>query len=368
MKYIVYLTTNTKSFYNNHPKIYIGVHATENPDIFDGYLACGCWVNQPSSYKYPKTPIQYAIKKYGTDAFKRQVLYIFDSEEEAYKKEEELVDFNFIKLPYVYNACLGGMGGNCGKPVYQFDLNGNLIKEWKYSKEVYEFFGISKKQFEYAIHNRHPLLNSYWSRIKIIDINDFYTSKHGQPKITHLYTKEGKWINEFNSIKECSEYISSSESAVSKAIQNQRLVNKTYYVSDKLYDEFTPKPRKQYINTLFYIYKEPCNLIGSGIGKEIMSILDCYSWETIRDTIRYKNCWYKDFYISETKLTELPQKSKKSIQVDVYDKYGQFIETIDTIKQVKEKYKIHASKIKNIQLGDKYIGDYIFKYHSKHSK
>ena len=32
MKYIVYLTTNTK---NN--KIYVGVHGTENPEKFDGY-------------------------------------------------------------------------------------------------------------------------------------------------------------------------------------------------------------------------------------------------------------------------------------------------------------------------------------------
>lgn len=36
MKYIVYQTTN---LINN--KIYIGVHKTKNPDIFDGYLGCG---------------------------------------------------------------------------------------------------------------------------------------------------------------------------------------------------------------------------------------------------------------------------------------------------------------------------------------
>ena len=45
MKYIVYLTTNLKSLYKNTPKIYIGVHKTEDPEIFDGYIGCGCWVN-----------------------------------------------------------------------------------------------------------------------------------------------------------------------------------------------------------------------------------------------------------------------------------------------------------------------------------
>jgi hypothetical protein len=44
MKYIVYLTTN---IINN--KIYIGVHGTNNPDIFDGYLGCGVNINIPSS-------------------------------------------------------------------------------------------------------------------------------------------------------------------------------------------------------------------------------------------------------------------------------------------------------------------------------
>ena len=41
MKYIVYLTKNLKSTINGLNRIYIGVHKTENPNIFDGYLGCG---------------------------------------------------------------------------------------------------------------------------------------------------------------------------------------------------------------------------------------------------------------------------------------------------------------------------------------
>lgn len=46
MKYIVYITINTK---NN--KLYIGVHSTEDPTLFDGYIGCGVNIFAPSTYK-----------------------------------------------------------------------------------------------------------------------------------------------------------------------------------------------------------------------------------------------------------------------------------------------------------------------------
>ena len=55
MKYIVYLTTNLNSKINGINRIYIGVHKTENPEIFDGYIGCGVNIYKASSYMYPKT-------------------------------------------------------------------------------------------------------------------------------------------------------------------------------------------------------------------------------------------------------------------------------------------------------------------------
>ena len=57
---------------------------------------------------YPKTPFQYAVKKYGTDSFQRSILYVFDNEEDAYNKEFELVNLEFIQQEHVYNIALGG--------------------------------------------------------------------------------------------------------------------------------------------------------------------------------------------------------------------------------------------------------------------
>ena len=103
MKYIVYQTVNKV---NN--KIYVGVHGTETPDEFDGYIGNGISIYRPATYLNPKTPFQYAVKKYGVKAFIRTTLKIFDEEEDAYKMEAEIVNEDFLKREDVYNLALGG--------------------------------------------------------------------------------------------------------------------------------------------------------------------------------------------------------------------------------------------------------------------
>lgn len=99
MKYIVFLTTNLSN-------IYIGIHATEDPSIFDGYLGDGIYVNQANTFKYPKTPLQYAVKKYGTDKFTRLTLGVYNTTQAALTKYRQVVESEFIKLDHVYNACV----------------------------------------------------------------------------------------------------------------------------------------------------------------------------------------------------------------------------------------------------------------------
>ena len=65
MKYILYQTTN---LVNNC--IYIGVHKTETPERFDGYLGNGIYINKPNTYEKSKTLLQQAVKEFGVKNFK----------------------------------------------------------------------------------------------------------------------------------------------------------------------------------------------------------------------------------------------------------------------------------------------------------
>lgn len=87
----VYKITN---LLNN--KIYIGVHSTD--DLNDGYMGSG-------------TAITNAIKKYGVENFKKEILVDFDTAEVAYRMEKMLVDEKFVKRKDTYNAIVGGIVG-----------------------------------------------------------------------------------------------------------------------------------------------------------------------------------------------------------------------------------------------------------------
>lgn len=367
MKYIVYLTTNTKSLINGKNKIYIGVHKTKNPDIFDSYLGCGCYANKPSTYMYPKTPFQYAVKKYGPSAFKRTVLHVYDTAKEAFSMEAKIVTQDFIKLSHTYNVAVGGVGGSLyrqlpewhSKKLYQFDINGVLVKEWDSTLEAAEFYSEYYSKFDWAITDHYLFLDSFWSRNPEININT-YSKSHKE--YTYLYNSDGKLVVMFPSRTSCAKALGCQPQSVSKAIKTESTI-KGYYVSNSMVDEFKITYRKPLKNATIYIYDVNGEFVGSGVGKEIMSIIDLHSYKSIWSAI-YSNCgWYKDYYLSLEKVDKVPEKlHNRHKKVDIYTKYGEYIETLDSLKEVKEKYNINSAELNRILKGIKNHKQYIFKY------
>lgn len=91
MKYLLYEIRN-----NINGKIYVGVHKTVNID--DGYMGSG------------KVIIR-AIEKHGLENFTKTILEKFETQEEMFARETEVVDDDFLAREDTYNLRRGGMGG-----------------------------------------------------------------------------------------------------------------------------------------------------------------------------------------------------------------------------------------------------------------
>lgn len=89
--HIVYKTTNI-----TNGKIYVGCHSTD--DLDDGYLGSG-------------DNILRALKKYGVENFKREILQLCENPAEMLLMESSIVTPEFIKRRDVYNIVVGGYGG-----------------------------------------------------------------------------------------------------------------------------------------------------------------------------------------------------------------------------------------------------------------
>ena len=77
-------------------KIYVGVHSTENFD--DGYMGSG-------------VALRKAINKYGIENFEKSIIKFFDSLDEMYLAESEIVNTQLVNSPLTYNMKIGGFGG-----------------------------------------------------------------------------------------------------------------------------------------------------------------------------------------------------------------------------------------------------------------
>ena len=92
MYFYVYRTTNLLN-----QKFYIGVHKSKKP--MDDYVGSG-------------RALRKAIKKYGPQNFKTEVLSYHESLVEAFKEESRLVTPGLISSKTVYNMSPGGHGGS----------------------------------------------------------------------------------------------------------------------------------------------------------------------------------------------------------------------------------------------------------------
>lgn len=360
MKYIVYITTNSVN-----DKVYIGVHKTEDPSVFDGYIGCGVRITMPSTYMNPSTAFQAAVKKYGTKVFSRKTLYIYETADEAYKKEAELVTADFIELDTNYNMICGGGSERPTDPICQFTDNGELVKKWECIEEAIEFFNCSLAAFKTALHFKEKLFGFYWSREDSINLEQF--SKGTPKKSVYKYTKNGKLIQQFTSLLEAAKDAGISASSLTSAIQGNSLVGKMYYFSFQLYETYTPKPRLVLKNKRFYVYD---NNTGAFLKEysldELREFMQVKSNASIFDVIKKRKGLYKDYQIHLEKFESVTpiEKLNKAKAVDVFDKTGNLVKTCSSVQEAAKFVGGNLSDINRVLRGLACTSKgYVYKWH-----
>lgn len=327
-KYIVYETTN---LINN--KIYIGLHKTENPDVFDKYLGNGVISTQPYTYMYAKTAFQYAVKKYGPENFRRKTIAVFDTLEEASNLEEQIVNEKFLERNDVYNMVLGGLGGyfiSNRIRVYQYDENGNYLNEYESFADAALQLNCDYTLISYAVRKKAKAKGFFWNTDKLekLDLSNYNLGLNHSNKV-FVYSLKGQYLGGFKSQASAERKTGISSGNIKKACMLGIPVKGKYYLS-YIKEESYDKARTKYLKTR-PVFKY--NSDGSFL-KEYESQLEAEieNKTNITKAIRLKSPDENGFLWGLEKLNNynVPEKKNQKRKVGKYSLDGTLVKIYDS--------------------------------------
>lgn len=363
IKYIVYCTTN---IVNN--KIYIGVHKT-NPEIFDGYIGCGVYINNKATYEKSKHAFQRAVKKYGPKNFRRSTIkefpYTEQGEEEAFYLESEIVNEDFLKRPDVYNMALGGkIGGQIIQriPCYQYDNEGNFIKEYKSYSDASKELCRNLITIQRAIKDKTKCAGYYITNIKYnkLDISKMHNYEGLNCIPVYQYSSDGQYDCCYDSIRDVSRVLNTHSSNISRAIKLGTICKNKYFC-----DCFSPEYRQAKTEKITYSEIHQYSLDGKYIAsyknmQEAKNKLGIKS--NIYNAIKLKQTC-GGFQWSFEKLEEIAPikpKSGRPRRVGKYDKDWNLIKEYRTLQECK---KENGSGLIHVLQGrDEFAKGFRYKY------
>lgn len=358
MKYIVYQTTNKQN-----GKIYIGVHGTKDPEVFDGYIGNGIYVGY--SLENPKTAYQYALKKYGYNSFIRTTLKVYDNEIDAYDEEARIVTLDFIRQDNNYNIKTGGIHGSWRfKNMYQYDYSGKLIKEWSSISDIIEYYSCNPNRFHMAAINKYSAFESYWSYEKVeqLNIGEYRKAKHSE---LYQFSLTGELIKVFkNSVTAINE-LSLSTHSLNEAVSKKKSYKESYWTKDpeSIFNIIKVNKLFNLRNKSVYCYGLDKKLIQEYITLKNASDTLNIKYDTIKAGILKGHLVNKQYYFSYDKLDEFvpytgnPTKKKKVAQYDYITK-----ELVKVWDNITECAKIHPKCRDVIKGGRNHTHGYTFEY------
>lgn len=209
---IIYLTSRVHA--GQVVRRYIGQHKVYGGIVEDGYLGSGVMLTR-------------AIKKFGREAFVREVLQLCYSRAELDAAEYEWVKkFNAVADPTFYNMVDGGMAGSgmgLRKSVFKFSLDGNLLATFESVAEAARIAGFSEAHMTFACkgteNRRRTLGGSVWR----FEPEPFPgVTKVGVDREVFCYLLGGDYVQKFSSLTKAARSVGESATGNIAACCNGR--------------------------------------------------------------------------------------------------------------------------------------------------
>lgn len=161
------------------------------------------WAKHLSTYKSsPEWELYRAFKKYGIAAFSFEVIEECSIEELNEREVYWIAQFDSFNNGY--NMTLGGeaCNGTNDKAVYQYDLSGNFIKEYKSAHDAARENNIQFTNICKVCRGERKTAGGFgWSYTKTTKISPIKTKRLGDSTVLQ-FTKDGEFVAEYSSAKE----------------------------------------------------------------------------------------------------------------------------------------------------------------------
>ena len=143
--------------------------------------------------------------------------------------------------------------------IHRYNENGDYLESYRSYSYASRKLDTSISNIRYAILNKTILLNSYWSEIKVANLDSSYDYKKHNKKV-YAYNDSGEYIGEWDSISDYAKKHDVTLSTVQRAIKHR---NKSAgnYVSLEKVDKFDIITKKRIRNRKIYQYDLDGNFI-----------------------------------------------------------------------------------------------------------
>ena len=228
----IYITTN-----NINGKKYIGQRKYDSQEKWKEYLGSGVYLNR-------------AINKYGKENFSKEIIEECDTKEKLNEREKYWISYyNAVNSENFYNIANGGDGGrtcyglthHASKKVFQYDKDGNFIKEWENAKRAAEFLDITPSDICRVCNQREGVKQTcgyQWSYVRHTHLNSKIKEYTGKKPILQL-DEEFNIIDEFKDISHINSEIFNKEKVTNCCNFRAITHNGFYWVYKELYNNET---------------------------------------------------------------------------------------------------------------------------------